>query len=285
MLLGNLESPQDNSYRSGIGVISGWHCDAEVVEVVIAGTTVETAYGTVREDTQDICGDTDNGWGVLYNWNRFGDGLHTVEAYADGVLFASANVKVTTFGQEFMSGVSGNFILEDFLSPGVDAEIEWQQAKQNFQIVDPQFKTAGSTSNFGIGALENPQDSAGQSGVGIIGGWNCEAEEIIIEIDGVAIEAGVHTIREDTLEACGDMNNGFGVLYNWNRFAEGTHLAVAYADGEAFASANFTTTNLGFEFLTGADGVWELPNFPELGTTTHIMWVEEIQNLVIYDVD
>ena len=31
------------------------------------------------------CGDTNNGFGLLYNWNRLGDGVHTVTAYADGV--------------------------------------------------------------------------------------------------------------------------------------------------------------------------------------------------------
>lgn len=280
-----LESPQDNSYRSGIGLISGWYYAAEVVEVVIAGTTIETAYGTIREDPREICGETDNGWGVLYNWNLFGNGVHTVEAYTDGFLFASSRVKVTNFGQEFMSGVSGNFTLEDFLAPGVDAEIEWQQAKQKFQIVNPLVATAGSTSNFEIGLLENPQDIAGQSDIRMLSGWVCDAEEVVIKIDGITIEAGYGRVRDDRLEACGDIENGFGLLYNWNHFSEGPRTAVAYVDGTKFASSNFVTTHLGLEFVKGVDGMWELANFPALGTTTHVMWVEEIQNLVLHHVE
>ena len=41
---------------------------------------------------------------LLHNWNLLGDGIHSVQAYADGVLFASTQVKVTTLGEEFVRG-------------------------------------------------------------------------------------------------------------------------------------------------------------------------------------
>ena len=80
---GSLENPGAASPQSGIGLISGWVCEAEEVEIEIEtarGTTVrqEAAYGTERLDTAAECGDTDNGFGLLFNWNLLGDGEHEV---------------------------------------------------------------------------------------------------------------------------------------------------------------------------------------------------------------
>ena len=55
-------------------MVSGWVCEAETVEIEIAGESYLAAYGTERLDTEDRCGDTDNGFGLLVNWNRFGEG-------------------------------------------------------------------------------------------------------------------------------------------------------------------------------------------------------------------
>ena len=38
---------------------------------------------TRRTDTRGVCGDTNNGFGPLYNWNRLGDGPHTGTAIAN----------------------------------------------------------------------------------------------------------------------------------------------------------------------------------------------------------
>ena len=73
--VGYLENPGPNSFQSGIGVISGWVCEGDEVELAIgdAGRQL-AAYGTERADTLDACGDTDNGFGLLFNWNLLGDG-------------------------------------------------------------------------------------------------------------------------------------------------------------------------------------------------------------------
>ena len=54
-----------------------------------------------------VCGDSDNGFGLLFNWNLLGDGTHTVRALADGVEFDSATFTVTTLGKEFVRGAEG----------------------------------------------------------------------------------------------------------------------------------------------------------------------------------
>ena len=81
-----LENPRQGAFFSGLVVISGWVCDADVVEIHFDGVPdpLDAAYGTSRNDTQAVCGDTDNGFGVLLNANVLGDGEHTARAYADG---------------------------------------------------------------------------------------------------------------------------------------------------------------------------------------------------------
>ena len=132
-----LENPQPDSAQSGIGVISGWACEAQQIEIEFDNDSAHrwrAGTKTSRPDTQAVCGDTDNGFGLLYNWNRLGDGLHTVRAFADGVEFANVTVKVTSLGKEFVSGVTHDVTLPDFPEAGRDVVVEWQQAQQNFVI-------------------------------------------------------------------------------------------------------------------------------------------------------
>ena len=139
--VGYLENPGAGSFQSGIGLISGWVCDADEVEIAIgAAGTQMAAYGTERLDTEETCGDTDNGFGLLFNWNHLGDGAHTVVAYVDEVELGRATVTVTTVGEgteeEFLRGVEGECVVEDFPMPVETVRLEWQQNNQNFVITD-----------------------------------------------------------------------------------------------------------------------------------------------------
>ena len=136
-LVGFLENPGDGSSRSGIGVISGWVCEAEAVTLVIDDSAPqEAAYGTERLDTEGTCGDTNNGFGLLFNWNNLGDGAHTVVALVDGVELDRATVMVTTLGEEFLRGATGEYVLEGFPDPNSSVVIEWQESLQNFVIAE-----------------------------------------------------------------------------------------------------------------------------------------------------
>ena len=136
--LGYLENPGQNSFQSGIGVISGWTCDADEVTIEIDDIpdAQVAAYGTERLDTQDMCADTDNGFGLLVNWNLLGDGEHTVAAFVDGVELGRATVRVTTLGQEFLRGAEGECVVQDFPTRGETVTLEWQQNSQNFVVTD-----------------------------------------------------------------------------------------------------------------------------------------------------
>ena len=97
-----LENPAPDSHQSGVSVISGWACEAEEIVIEIDERSFNAAYGTLREDTQEMCGDTDNGFSLLWHWNNLGDGVYDVQAFIDGVPFARSSVTVTTFGDEML---------------------------------------------------------------------------------------------------------------------------------------------------------------------------------------
>ena len=147
-LVGVLENPGAHSFQSGVGALWGWVCDAEQVDIEIEpmGGEVEqyvAAYGMERLDTQEVCGDADNGFVLLFNWNRLGAGAHSVTAFADGFVLGRARVQVTTLGegdqQEFLRDVDeGECVVEDFPMLGESTRLEWQQTQQNFVITDVQ---------------------------------------------------------------------------------------------------------------------------------------------------
>ena len=113
--VGYLDNPGPDSFQSGIGVISGWVCEGDTVEIQIgtAGRQV-AAYGTERRDTESACGDTDNGFGLLFNWNLLGDGEHAVVAYVDDVELGRATVRVTTLEKSFYGALRANVLLRIF---------------------------------------------------------------------------------------------------------------------------------------------------------------------------
>ena len=69
------------------------------------------------------CGDTDNGFGPLFNWNLLRDGEHTVVACVDGVELGQATVRVTTLGQEFLRGAEGEVSGRGLPPPGAECAI------------------------------------------------------------------------------------------------------------------------------------------------------------------
>ena len=327
------ENPPPDSFQSGVGVISGWVCDAERIDILFLPRTGRTggigtvdsfaaltdasdksqeaqpegvisyqaAYGTAREDTKEICGDIDNGFGLLFNWNRLGPGTHTVLARADGKFFGHATVTVTTLGEEFLTGASGHFVVEDFPTADKDIRLHWQQTLQNFVIQSATIPEGplldGTDDSVGFGysgvpphVLENPPPGSAQSGVGVISGWVCDAERIEIVFNPgtdneETFQAGYGTSREDTEGECNDIDNGFGLLFNWNRLGAGQHTVSARADGVEFGSATVTVSTFGEEFLRNVGKHARLENFPNTGTDLIVAWQQSLQNFTIARLD
>lgn len=141
-----------------------------------------------------------------------------------------------------------------------------------------------ATAAHATGYLETPQPRSFQSGIGVVSGWHCSAESILIRIDdGAPLRAGNRTERNDTVPVCGRADTGFSLLVNFNSLDPARpHRIVAYADGLEFARVDeFHARNLGAEFLTGRQAMTTLPNFPNVGETTSLTWSEEAQNFAI----
>ena len=280
-----LENPRSASFQSGIGVISGWACHANEIVIELDGMPLKAGYGTTRTDTRARCGDSNNGFSLLWNWNNLGAGPHTVRALIDGVEFATTTVRVTTFGEDpFPRGWRGTFALPDFPAAGETTRVRWEESLQNFVITDGQPHTGeGHDRVAGVHAvLENPSLGSAQSGVGVISGWACEAGEIVIELDGMPLQAAYGTVREDTRSVCGDANNGFSLLWNWNNLGPGPHTVRALLDGQEFAATTVRVTTLReYPFPRDLSGTFPIPDFPRPGENKRLRWEESLQNFVI----
>ena len=281
---GLLETPQPGSFQSGIGLIRGWVCSANRVDIEVVGRgTLQAVYREPRGDTQSTCGDTDNGFSIQFNWNDLGEGIHTVRALADGTEFGRAQVTVATLGQTFLQGAQGEFVVQPFPQSGQQTRIRWQESRQVFVLSNGGTPASGGGNPRADALLEDPQPGSFQSGIGPIRGWVCNASRVDIELDGQpAVPAVYRQPRGDTQTICGDTDNGFSLQVNWNDVDDGAHTVRALADGVEFGQATFTVVTLGLgSFPTGLVGNFPVTNFPRTGMQTQVQWQESQQNFVV----
>ena len=126
-----IEGPARRSTVSGVGILYGWKCEAGTLTVRFdGGNPIEMLYGSSRGDTLDVCGDADNGYALLMNYNLLGSGRHTAVVYDDGLEFDRVSFTVVTPGVEILQGVSGVGTVT--LSNGQEATVEWSEATQGF---------------------------------------------------------------------------------------------------------------------------------------------------------
>ena len=141
--------------------------------------------------------------------------------------------------------------------------------------------SVGSASTWAAN-LESPAHQAVVSGIGFIGGWKCDANNITVTIDGGEhISVAMGQPRADTQPICGTINNGFIQQINWALVGDGEHEAVAYDNGVEFSRSTFTVGSTGEEFLQGAKTTRRLENFPSRGETTILEWNESTQHFEI----
>ncbi len=138
-----IEVPVQESTVSGIGILSGWKCEAGTLTVRFNGDEpLEILYGSSRDDTLDVCGDSDNGYVLLVNYNLLGEGQHTAVVYDDEVEFDRVSFIVVTPGVEFLEGASGAGTIR--LSDGQRVRVEWSEGTQGFvatEFVSPSICT------------------------------------------------------------------------------------------------------------------------------------------------
>ena len=133
---GRLENPSEGGDYAGIQLFSGWVCDADVLEVLVDGAQYLTVpYGGDRLDTQAVCGDRNNGFGLLFNMANLGSGEHTVTLFADGQKIDESTFNVTRLSTgEFAEGLTKCSVIDGFPADGKEVVLTWSEASQNFQI-------------------------------------------------------------------------------------------------------------------------------------------------------
>lgn len=150
LALGVIETPDGSDTENGIGVISGWHCEGDLIQVRIDGGELITAAArTPRDDTLPVCSRSDTGFATLVNFSRLepyvfyspGGGVvfpggpeHEIVAYADGVEFDRVTFKTTNFGESYTRGLAGAYELLNFPALGDTTIVGWSESKQDFTV-------------------------------------------------------------------------------------------------------------------------------------------------------
>ena len=147
----SLDIPGHGATLSGIGVISGWKCQATEITVeflnaagqrivINEGRTsnpVPVLYGSERPDIlkEGACDSADVGFVAIWNWGELGDGTYTAIAYDNDVKFAENTFSVTTFGTNFLPGANTQVSVPDFPTPGETTTFQWNEATQHLEAV------------------------------------------------------------------------------------------------------------------------------------------------------
>lgn len=155
---GNLENPVADTIESGIGIVSGWHCTASKVTVFIDGIDLgESGVGSIREDTKSICGHSNTGFSLLYNYNSLQPGQHQIDVYADGALLETRQFSsIRSGGVPYLDGASKTVEVADFPYAGSRATLTWSQAKQSFVVSAIQTDSQQQTPSTYAVYAENP---------------------------------------------------------------------------------------------------------------------------------
>ena len=157
------------------------------------------------------------------------------------------------------------------------------ETQGDFELADGVVVPAGAT-------LEIPSPGTNVSGVGLISGWSCLGGELKVEFsdaDGVIETMTVlqGAERLDTESVCGDIDNGFSATYNWSRLGSGEKTARLIRNGEEVASQTFMVTAFDTEFVTGAEGMCTIADFPDMGKNATFVWEQSQQGLVLESVN
>ena len=151
------------------------------------------------------------------------------------------------------------------------------------ELADGSVPPAGA--NLGI-----PSPGSNVSGIGLLSGWSCLGGELEVEFsdaDGVILTTPVlqGSERGDTEGVCGDTDNGFSATFNWNLLGTGERTARLIRNGEEVDSSTFMVTAFDSEFVTGAEGMCTIADFPDTGKNTTFVWEQSQQSLVLESVN
>ena len=220
-------------------------------------------YGTSRADTAAVCGDTDNGFSLLWNWNNLGDGEHRVEAFLDGVSFAQSRFTVTTFGDELLGEEDKATFTRDFVQAALDRyDQDGREATLAYH------NSAASVDGEWYVFITDEHDLIISHPVlpDLIG----QDIKITVSSDGYEVGREIATATE----------TGHWIHYLWPNPAAGgveepKHSWAVRHDGLIFVSGYYGPPNF---------QEYELADFPTAGAKTTVQWSHPLQNFVVTDV-
>jgi hypothetical protein len=133
-----IENPSAGSTQSGIGLISGWACVADSVEISIDdGARFKVQGEMSRADVKPVCGHDTAGFGHLINFNTLGAGEHRLQVFVKGVPIGAPKLfTVVVPAGEFVKGLTREVAIPDFPAAGKTTTINWREAVQNFGVKD-----------------------------------------------------------------------------------------------------------------------------------------------------
>lgn len=131
-----IENPSPGSAQSGVGLISGWACVADRVEISIDGQErIHVGGESGRGDVVSVCGHGHAGFSQLLNFNLLGAGEHTLQLFVKGVAIGEpTRFTVVIPAGEFIRGLKREAVITDFPSAGKNAIIDWRESEQNFRL-------------------------------------------------------------------------------------------------------------------------------------------------------
>lgn len=260
-----LENPSGGNSYSGIGVISGWKCEANGPLTIRFndGNPIPLAYLNERTDTASVCGDANNGFVAIWNWANLGEGTHTAVVYDNGVEFGRSTFEVVTFGEEFVRGASGECTVQNFPSTGETTLLEWNEATQSFgaalvSVLPEMVVVPGGT--FLMGAAEDAE------------GGDDERPQHQVTVPSFAV--GKYEVTFDEWDACvaaGGCNGYRPDDEGWGRGRRPV-IYVSWEDAQAYVAWLSEVTGDDYRLLSEAE--WEYA--ARAGTTTRYWWGDEI---------
>lgn len=220
---GYLENPVAGSTESGIGLVSGWHCTAKEVTVLVDGVALgKSGVGSVRNDTNSVCGHVNTGFSLLYNYNKPEAGPHEITVYADGQLLEKrAFNTVRSGGMPFLEGRSNITAIPNFPQNGNSTVVQWSQAKQSFVVIGAAdtntldgtytlYRATLQTSNYGLIDTEADNGFAAEGTMSVSG--TSYSQKIAILLDGTATQVDLAGRMTDMGYYLYDQQNGNQVV-------------------------------------------------------------------------
>ena len=280
-----LEIPGPGTTLSGIGVISGWKCEANGLLTVRFNNDdpIPLLYGSERTDVRNagVCDDTAVGFMAIWNWGNLSDGEHTAVVYDNGVEFARSTFTVVTTGVSFLRDANGTCTIPDFPAPGENARFVWNQSTQHLEldevseksqhnfVVGGQFKDCDTCPEMvvvpaGTFLMGNPEDQSQA-------GYEKPVHRVTI---AQPFAVGVYEVTFAEWDACvadGSCNGYRPDDESWGR-GQRPVINVNWVDAQIYVQWLSYRTGESYRLLSEAE--WEY--VARAGSTTRYWWGDEL---------